>query len=151
MSESLLSYGDDALDHGALGGPKLGGWSLSLTPPHFLGSSRPPGNERSSYLLLHFDFEGDRHPPLSFNCHPISYIGFFLLTHLPSLSFCSSRFHPWLDILIRSINWRSSSCSNSWLFICINFFRCPWVSESKLCLLKFKSTSLLQVLSTFVP
>ena len=34
-------YGDDALDRGALGGPNLGAWSLSRTPPHFSGSSRP--------------------------------------------------------------------------------------------------------------
>ena len=41
---------------------------MSSTPSHLSGSSRPAGIERSS--LLHFDFEGNRHPPLSFNCHP---------------------------------------------------------------------------------
>ena len=154
MSESLLSYGDDALDRGALGGPNLGAWSLSRTPPHFSGSSRPANM---------------RGPPnyCSILIFKATAIHLFLLIATPSPilgSFYSHTSHlcPSVhqDFTVEEISWSvpstgdpvaRCSCSNSWLFICINFFRCPWVSESKLCLFKFKSTSLLQVLSTFVP
>ena len=38
-----------------------------------------PGNERSSLLLFlfYFDFEADRQPTISSNCHPTSWMGFF--------------------------------------------------------------------------
>ena len=157
MSESLLSYGDDALDHVALGGSNLGGcWSLSRTPPHLSGSSRPAGNERSSILILKAT---------------AIYLFFLIATQSPVLGsfyshtshLCSS-VHQDFTLEIRYISWpvpstgdpvACCSCSNSWLFTCINFFQVPLgvrvqAIPSQVQIYK-SSTSPLQVLSTFVP